>query len=99
VTRLAFALAALAALLAALAWVLARPRWRWDPEPRPCDALGCRKSLGHDGPHLSIDGTQWSWTLNDMPWSASYSTGSPPSVTSRAWNGTNWRDSDKPEFV
>lgn len=76
-TSVALALLILALLLAVLAYILARPRWRWGNDPAE------RRTVS--------DYPAW-------PPSIVWSTGSPPSVTSRAWNGTG-RDSDKPEFV
>ena len=87
--RLSVALAALilAALLAAVAWVLARPRWKWEPEPG--ERLGVWLA---DVERRTAERRN----ISDYP---TWSTGSPWSVTSRAWNGTSWRDSEKPEFV
>ena len=81
-----FACLILAALLAAVAWVLARPKWRWE---EPGERLGVWLA---DVERRTAERRH----VSDYP---TWSTGSPPSVTSRVWNGTSWRDSDKPEFV
>jgi hypothetical protein len=90
-TRLAFALAALlAALLAAVVWVLARPRWRWDPWQNG-GVLWYVPDCGYT--HAGEPG-QWTIPSHCPDGVAHWSTGSPPSVTSRVQNGTSWRDSD-----
>lgn len=88
-TSVALALLLLALLLAAVAWVLARPRWRWEPptevEPRvlPYDTKPVFSTppsefyVGPGGAHMRA--------AREL---ARYSTGSPWSVTSRADNGT-----------